>query len=134
MPPSFIKRISRSSCAFSTVGPNHHQRIMIRVSSGGDANDFCRSSIGAEVATFSGRQSIVTNNKIATLRCRTGKSPAKAQRRKVKFEFMFSSLRLCAFAGDISYRDLVPRKTPGYQTECIAADRAQLPTMFQNPV
>ena len=36
MPPSFMRRISRSSPAFVTVGPNHHQRIMIRASSGGD--------------------------------------------------------------------------------------------------
>src|SRR5438067_8895514 len=38
MPPSFIKRISRSSSAFVTAGPNHHQRIMTLASSGGRAN------------------------------------------------------------------------------------------------
>ncbi len=35
MPPSFIRRSSRSSCGFVTVGPNHHQRIITRLSSGG---------------------------------------------------------------------------------------------------
>src|SRR5262245_48568906 len=43
MPPSFIKRISRSSSALVTDGPNHHQRIMIRASSGGRSNPRCRS-------------------------------------------------------------------------------------------
>src|SRR5215469_4777960 len=35
MPPAFIMRISFSSSALLTPGPNHHQRIMMRASSGG---------------------------------------------------------------------------------------------------
>src|SRR2546430_10300013 len=35
MPPAFMRRISRSSSGLVTAGPNHHQRIMIRASSGG---------------------------------------------------------------------------------------------------
>src|SRR5258708_40348572 len=35
MPPSFMARNSRSSSGFETAAPNHHQRIMMRASSGG---------------------------------------------------------------------------------------------------
>src|SRR5579883_2401692 len=35
IPPSFMSRISRSSSGFVTAGPNHHQRIIMRASSGG---------------------------------------------------------------------------------------------------
>ena len=35
MPPSFMRRISFSICSRVTEGPNHHQRIMMRLSSGG---------------------------------------------------------------------------------------------------
>jgi hypothetical protein len=35
MPASFMARSSRSSSGLSTAGPNHHQRIMIRLVSGG---------------------------------------------------------------------------------------------------
>src|SRR2546429_2203395 len=38
MPPSFIRRISRSSSDLVTDDPNHHQRIMILASSGGRSN------------------------------------------------------------------------------------------------
>ena len=39
MPASFIARTSRSSSPFVTAGPNHHQRIMMRASSGGLTKD-----------------------------------------------------------------------------------------------
>src|ERR1700736_1308372 len=42
MPPCFIVRISRSSSGLVTEGPNHHQRIMIRESSGGFWKERCR--------------------------------------------------------------------------------------------
>src|ERR1017187_2507212 len=35
MPPSFMSRISRSSSGLVTDGPNHHQRTIMRASSGG---------------------------------------------------------------------------------------------------
>jgi hypothetical protein len=40
-----MSRISLSSCGFVTEGPNHHQRIMIRLSSGGVANRRASSSM-----------------------------------------------------------------------------------------
>src|SRR6266581_7639006 len=44
MPPSFIRRISASSSAVVTEGPNHHHRIRIRLSSGGLAKSRCTSA------------------------------------------------------------------------------------------
>src|SRR6185369_13716268 len=64
MPPSFIKRISRSSSALVTAGPNHHQRIMMRESSGGFRKERCRSSIGAGRTLRIGARMIATNNTI----------------------------------------------------------------------
>src|SRR5215813_11530845 len=49
MPPSFIRRISRSSSGLVTAGPNHHQRIMMRASSGGLRKEDLRSSSGAAI-------------------------------------------------------------------------------------
>src|SRR5579883_1786335 len=44
MPPCFMARISRSSSGFLTAGPNHHQRIMIRESSGGCSKPRCTAA------------------------------------------------------------------------------------------
>ena len=46
IPPSFIGRSSRSSSGFVTADPNHHQRILIRLSSGGDRNSRASSATG----------------------------------------------------------------------------------------
>src|SRR5580692_3633167 len=50
MPPSFISRISRSSSGFTAAGPNHHQRIMIRASSGGCSNERFKATIVKDCA------------------------------------------------------------------------------------
>src|SRR5262249_46176720 len=66
MPPSFIARISRSSSGFVTAGPNHHQRIMMRASSGGFAKDRCSSSIGAAGTRLDvARPAEIRNNAVA---------------------------------------------------------------------
>src|SRR5215470_1411860 len=62
MPPSFIRRISRSSSGLVTAGPNHHQRIMMRASSGGLRNEDLRSSSGAAIDLAR-----PTENKITTV-------------------------------------------------------------------
>src|SRR5215475_9425949 len=49
MPPSFMSRISRSSSGLVTAGPNHHQRIMMRASSGGLRKEDLRPSSGAAI-------------------------------------------------------------------------------------
>src|ERR1051326_1822953 len=55
MPPSFIRRISRSSSDLVTEDPNHHQRIMILASSGGRSNPrwssviVCARAIGSAI-------------------------------------------------------------------------------------
>ena len=50
MPPAFMLRISRAISAFVTAGPNHHQRIMIRESSGGVRNDDSSEAKSANAA------------------------------------------------------------------------------------
>src|SRR5882672_917132 len=56
MPPDFIIRISRSISPFVTAGPNHHQRIMMRASSGGSLKPRSRSLTVAVCAdTFGGK-------------------------------------------------------------------------------
>jgi hypothetical protein len=44
MPPAFIASSSRSISGFVTAGPNHHHRIMMRLSSGGVTNERRRAS------------------------------------------------------------------------------------------
>src|SRR5262245_41609318 len=80
---------------------------MMRASSGGVANEACKSSTGVALTSLSGRQASATNNRIAKLRLQKGVDPAKAQRRKVSSCFMFS-LRLRAFAGNNSEKDPDP--------------------------
>src|SRR5436305_10665402 len=58
MPPSFIKRISRSSSGFVTAGPNHHQRIMILALSGGCSNPLWRSLTLSALACAQGSKDV----------------------------------------------------------------------------
>ena len=51
IPPSRMRRISRSSSAVVTEGPNHHHRIRIRLSSGGFAKRRCSSATFGPTAT-----------------------------------------------------------------------------------
>ena len=44
MPPAFIACRSRSSSGVGDRGPNHHHRIMMRLSAGGATNERRRSS------------------------------------------------------------------------------------------
>src|SRR5579871_4145135 len=65
MPASFITRISRSSSRFSIAGPNHHQRIMMRASSGGFSNCDCRRSrVCADTPTAHRRTRTGTSRRI----------------------------------------------------------------------
>jgi hypothetical protein len=79
------------------MGASYGQRIMMRASSGGVANEDCSSSIGAESTGLTGKHRTATSTRIVSL-------PAKAQRRKVSFGFMFA-LRLRAFAETNSEKD-----------------------------
>jgi hypothetical protein len=95
MPPSFMVRISRSSCALVTAAPNHHQRIMGRALFGGCSNPR-RSSCNS-------RCRVCAEN--AGMRClrvaqSTGKIPLKClQRRRIASRRLLS-LTVCIQSSD----------------------------------
>src|ERR1035441_3142288 len=81
MPPSFMNRISRSSSGLVTDGPNHHQRTIMRASSGGrskprrSSNTFTRSAPKANPA-ISVKNALRLNHRtdISTMVCLRSRS------------------------------------------------------------